>query len=178
MSHFVSLVLGERYPFKLPGTEGAIADFLRPSVNRLVVAMPDITEQEVRAMRQGEIRGGFLFKNSAILFLWQFVDPDTNAPVLTLDSPFDARFIKDIRLDDITGAEDRLLVEGHIVDTATNIIKGLRAVTMPPDMTVAFLSAVQEQLSSQQSGTEQMQAWMAYQPVDLIKQTKMWVMGG
>ena len=119
-----------------------------------------------------------MFKNSAILFIWQFVDPDTNAPVLTLDSPFDARFIEDIRLDDITGAEDRLLVEGHIVDTSTNIIKGLRAVTMPPDMTVAFLSAVQEQLSSHQSGTEQIQAWMAYQPVDLIKQTKMWVMGG
>lgn len=173
----VMFVVGETYPFKLPVGEGAMADFLRPSLNRLLVLMPDIIEQEVQAMRKGQIRGGFLFKNNAILFLWQFLDPENDQPVLTLDSPFDARLIDDIKLHDITSSESRLMIEVHIVDSATGRIKGLRGVSMPPDMTRAFLMAVQDQLSSPKSTMEQTMAWMAHQPVDLVKQTKMWVMG-
>ena len=49
-------------------------------------------------------------------------------------------------------------------------------VTMPPDMTLKFLSAVQEQLAAiDKPGV--INKWMQQQPEDLLNQTENWVLG-
>ena len=172
----VLLEVGRPYPDNLSVSEGAISDFLRPSVNRLIIAMPNISAIEEKGLRKGVMRGGMLAKNGAILFVWQFYEK--GKLTLSLDSPFDARVIHDIQFYDITTSETRLAIEVHIVDSATKIIKGLRFLTMPPGMTIEFLSAVQDQLANPNSGDDQWQKWMAQQPFELAKRTQMWLMGG
>jgi hypothetical protein len=47
---------------------------------------------------------------------------------------------------------------------------------MPPDMTIKFLSAVQEQLAAiDKPGV--MNQWLQHEPHELIKKTKTWVLG-
>lgn len=169
------LVVNQQYPFKLPFGEGAVADFLRPSSNRLLILMSNISSVECKILRSGEIRCGFLSKNGAILFLWQFIEK--GKPVITLDSPFDARLIPDIQLYDVDDKITRLVVDVHIVDSATKIVRGLRSITMPPGLTLDFLSAVQDQISSNISGKEQLQEWMLCQPFELAKKMQMLPLG-
>ncbi|QDE31991.1 hypothetical protein [Shewanella polaris] len=169
------LVVGEKYHLQLPVQDGACAEFLRAS-NRLIIMMKGIDKLEALALRRCNISCGILAKNGAILLLWQFHD-NKGRPVLTLDSPFDARIIKDIQLHNIENNKQRLLINVHIVDSTTKEIKVLRAVTMSPELTIEFLSKVQEQISSIHNGEAQMQVWMSQQPCDLIRKIKMHQMG-
>lgn len=175
MTHTI-LSLNEPYPFKLPSSEGAISDFLRQGSNRLLITMFDISKEEEKILRKGEMRCGFLKKGGAILFLWQFKDKK-GKPFLTLDSPFDARLINDIELYDIDNKEVRVSVDVHIVDISTNLVRGLRSITMPPGLTLEFLSAVQDQIVCLNNGDDQIQKWMSVEPHVLCKQTTMWLMG-
>jgi hypothetical protein len=159
----------------LPLGEGAISDFLRPNNNRLLVAISDLSDSEVKALRKGQMRAGLLSKNGAILFLWQF--SDKGKKVLTIDSPFDARLIPDIQLYNVETSETRLSVDVHIVDMATKIVRGLRTITMPPGLTIEFLAAVQDQLTDFKNGDEQLQKWMEKAPHELTNNTQMFLMG-
>jgi hypothetical protein len=169
------LIVDQPYPVNLNHAEGAIADFLRPSGNRLMVLLPGMAAKEVQALRYGEMRGGFIVKNSAILMLWQFLV--NGEPILTLDSPFDVRRIQDLRLYDVVSSETRLLIEMHAVDTLSGILKGIRAITMTNDMTLELYSAVQDQLISKVDSGAQLQIWMRKEPIELVKDAKMWVLG-
>jgi hypothetical protein len=40
-----------------------------------------------------------------------------------------------------------MLLEIHLIDSATGILKGLRGITLTPELTRRFLLAVQDQLS-------------------------------
>lgn len=171
----ITLAVNQPYPFPLPGADGAVADFLRQSGNRLLITMPGISEREARVMRTGALHSGMLVGNGAILLLWQFRDKH-NKPVITLDSPFDARVIQDINWHNIDNTEQRLVIDAHIVDSDTNIIRGLRAVTMPPTLTLAFFSAVQDQLAAH-GGDAQWRIWMQSQPVELFKSIRTHIMG-
>lgn len=171
-----ALTVGKQYPNSLSGLEGAISDFLRPHANQLIVALPNMDSVEEKALKKGELRCGVLFKNNAINFIWQF--SLKNKPVLTLDSPFSARATPDINLHNVENSETRLAIELHAVDSATNQLKALRVMTMPPGLTIEFMSAVQDQLSNPQSDEAQHAKWQMKQPVELVKQVKqMWRMG-
>lgn len=173
--HVTSVAVNQLYPFELPLAEGATADFLRPESNRLLIVMPDISSYEAKSLRKGEMRGGLLSKNGAILFLWQFLEK--GKPVITLDSPFDARMIKDIQLYNIENKETRLVIDVHIVDSSSTIVRGLRSITMPNGFSIDFLSAVQDQMGNSNPGQTQHQEWMASSPDVLTKQTRMWLLG-
>lgn len=174
-NQLVTLSVNKPYPYDLNVSEGAISNFLVKNENRLIIAMPNISKEEAWAFKKGAMRCGMLAKNGAILFIWQFFDK--KVPVATLDSPFDARLINNIDLHNIENEYQRLSISVDIVDTATNLVRGLRLITMPPNLTVTFLSAVQDQLASAESGDSQYQIWMTFRPDDLAKQTKMWDMG-
>ena len=173
---FETISVNEPYPFQLPSAEGAISDFLRPGSNRLLIAIHGITKDEEKALRKGQLRCGLLAKNGAILFLWQFRN-NRNDPIFTLDSPFDARLINDIQFYDVKSTETRVNVDVHVVDMSTQLVRALRSITMPPGLSLEFLSAVQDQLASHEAGKEQMQRWMRKEPYELSKQTQMWLMG-
>lgn len=168
--------VGEPYPLNVPTGEGAVSDFLRDVGNRLIVTMPNIDKREAKSFKKGSMTCGLLAKNGAILLLWQFFD-EKGRKVTTLDSPFQSKIIPDINLHNINSSVDRLLIDVHVVDTATNLVKGLRAITMPPELTLKFLSAVQDQLAHHGNGEAQIQAWQRYQPEELTKTTAMYIMG-
>lgn len=174
--NFEVVSLNQQYPFQLPSAEGAISDFLRPGSNRLLIAIHSISKEEKNILQKGELRCGMMCKNGAVLLLWQFRDK-RGVPVFTLDSPFDARLIKDIQLYDVNNSETRINIEVHVVDLSTQLVCGLRSITMPPGLTVAFLSAVQDQLTDLATGNEQLQKWMRLEPQKLTKQVHMWLMG-
>jgi hypothetical protein len=68
-----------------------------------------------------------------------------------------------------------LAIEIHAIDEK-KILRALRVVTMPPAMTLKFLSAVQDQLAAiDKPGV--MTRWMQQEPSDLIRQTENWVLG-
>ena len=174
--NFESISIGQEYPFSTPPSEGAISDFLRPSSNRLLISICDITSDEASVLSKGELRCGLLAKNGAIIFLWQFKDKH-GRPVFTLDSPFDAKLINDIQLYDVNNSETRINIDVHAVDLSSKLVRSLRSITMPPGLTLEFLSAVQDQLATHKDGNMQLKAWMSMEPYELTKQTQMWLMG-
>lgn len=173
---FDSICKDQPYPFSLPPLEGAISDFLRPSSNRLLISICDISLEEASVLSKGEMRCGLLAKNGAMLFLWQFKDK-RGQPVFTLDSPFDAKAINDIQLYDVNTSETRMNIDVHAVDLSSKLVRSLRSITMPPGLTLEFLSAVQDQLATHDDGNMQLKTWMSMGPYELTKQTKMWLMG-
>lgn len=169
------LVVGQKYNFPVPQYDGAASDFLRRSGNRLLIALSGINDKEKKELRKSEIRGGIYARNGAILFIWQFLYK--KKLIMTFDSPFDSRVIPDLQLYNVENNQTRLLIDVHIVDSSTNLICALRAVTMPNDMTLAFFSAVQDQLSSKASGEKQLQSWLNTDLKILSKETKMYCLG-
>jgi len=167
--------LGSQYPHKIPDCNGAIAEFLKDD-NTLLIALPGISGDEAKVFRTGVIKCSLLVNNGAIILVWQFCNQE-NQPFFTFDCPFDARLIKDINLPNIENKEHRALIHIHAVDSDTNAIVALRSLTMPPDLTLLFLSAVQDQLASSQSGNDQMKEWLQSSPHELFAMQKSYLMG-
>jgi len=172
----VKLARGEPYPLPLEQGEGAAAQFLTKTGNVLQIVLPDMDAKEQTALRSGMIKAGFLYDGGAMRFLFQFYG-DKGKPLITFDAPFDIRILspKERNLHNIDNAEQRLAIEIHAIDEK-KILRALRLVTMPPDMTLKFLSAVQEQLATiDKPGV--MNQWLQHEPSELIKKTETWVLG-
>ncbi len=169
MTNLINLAVGQPYPLPKPLHEGAAANFLQTDSNTLVVYLSGMDAAEEYALKKGNIQAAILTDNGNIILIFQFLGR-RKEPVLTLDCPFDARLIpSDIRqLHSITNSEQRLAIEVHAIDE--RIIRGLRLVTMPPDMTLEFLSAVQDQLAVPKK--PEPAAWMQYQPHELFKKAQ------
>jgi hypothetical protein len=170
----IALERGKPYPLPLAAQEeGASAQFLVKGGSFLQVILPGMNTLEEWALRQGDLKAGLLSGEGAILLLFQFYGRDTR-PILTFDCPFDIRLLpKDARiLPDIETTETRFLFQVHAIDER-HILRGLRAVTMPPPLTLEFFSAVQDQLASHASGEVQLQEWMRFEPVELVKRIAM-----
>ncbi|SFY33687.1 hypothetical protein [Azotobacter vinelandii] len=147
----ISLAVGQKYPLRLASAEGAAAHFLGRTGSILQIGMPDLIPSETKLLRQGSMRAGLYVDGPLIVLLFDF--RAAGQQPIELDCPFDARVIPrdELFLPDITTGDQRLLVEVHIVDSATNTVRGLRGITLPPAFTVAFLSAVQDQLAAAES---------------------------
>ena len=61
---------------------------------------------------------------------------------------------------------DVALVDIHLVDTASNTVRGIRAVTLPHGITRDFLAAVQDQFADARSTAPILARYMA---IDLLK---------
>lgn len=140
------LAVGSRYPLPVAGQEGAAAHFLGQSGNVLQIALPNLSSTEEKIIRKGEMRMGLVIDQPLLLFVVAFYFKKED-PII-LECPFDARLVPkdELRLDDVTDKEQRLLLEVHLVDSASGLLKGLRGITMAPGLTRDFLVAVQDQL--------------------------------
>jgi hypothetical protein len=167
------LECGKPYPLPLATREGASAQFLMRKTSVLQVVIPGMDTLEEWALTRGDLKAGVLSGGGACLLLFQFHGRDTR-PILTFDCPFDIRVTpEDARvLPNIETAESRFVFEVHAIDERC-ILRGLRSVTMPPDMTRDFFSAVQDQLASHASGEVRLQEWMRLEPVELVKRIAM-----
>ena len=177
MTELITLTRGEHYPLPLLQKQGAAAQFLMKTGNILQIVLPDMDSKEQNALRSGMIKAGFLYEGGAMLLLFQFYGAGAGKPLLIFDAPFDIRLLSAARrnLHNIENPEQRLAIEIHAVDEK-KILRALRVVTMPPAMTLKFLSAVQDQLAAiDKPGV--MTRWMQQEPSDLIRQTENWVLG-
>ncbi|HCJ74675.1 MAG TPA: hypothetical protein DHW67_25595 [Agrobacterium sp.] len=140
--HVMRLTRGGQYPYRVSSREGASAQFLMYGHDFLQVCMPNITKTEEALIIKGRLKAGLIQDGPLILLLFQFGDK------LIFECPFDARLIAPDRrnLPNLTNDRQRFFFEIHLVDTATNKIRGLRAITLPTGLTSKFLAAVQEQL--------------------------------
>jgi hypothetical protein len=176
MTELITLTRGEPYPLPLEQGQGAAAQFLMQSGNILQIVLPGMDSKEQNALRSGMIKAGFLYEGGSMLFLFQFYGSD-GKPLITFDAPFDIRLLSSDRrkLHNIENAEQRLAIEIHAIDEK-KILRALRLVTMPPAMTLKFLSAVQDQLAAiNKPGV--MAGWLQQPPEDLLNQTENWVLG-
>lgn len=175
MDHIL-LSRGQKYPLETNNGEGATANFLLKGSNYLQIILHGMSKEDERVLRYGKIRCGFLYEHGAMLFLFQFFDG--NNSYLTMDAQYDVRLIptEDRELPSITNENQRLAFEIHGIDEK-NILRALRLITMPPDMTIAFFSAVQEQLVETKSGELMLKKWFQCDPGQLILGTKTWMLG-
>ncbi len=169
------LSIGSQYPFPL-GAEGATANFLTISGNTLQVVIPNISKEDLFALKKGKIKAGFLYENGGLLWLFTFFDKKRK--VFTLDSPFDARLIpKDLLgLHDIINSNQRLVIDIHVIDE-TNTVRVLRSVTMSNALTLSFMSTAQEQLSETNKSDKSLKKWLKVSPDELTNNTKMYELG-
>jgi hypothetical protein len=177
MTEFVALTRGEPYPLPLEQGQGAAAQFLMQSGNILQIVLPGMDSKEQNALRSGMIKAGFLYEGGAMLLLFQFYGAGAGKPLITFDAPFDIRLLSKAKrnLHNIENPEQRLAIEIHAIDEK-KILRALRVVTMPPSMTLKFLSVVQDQLAAiNKPGV--MAGWLQQQPEDLLNQTENWVLG-
>jgi hypothetical protein len=170
----ITLSVGKSYPLPTQGI-GAAAQFLRDTGNILQIMLPDISAGELFALKKGRVKAGFLYENGDMLWLFTFYDQA--GPVLTLDAPFDIRlYSRDVMaLHDIQSPEERLTIEIHIINEK-HILRALRLITMPHELTLAFLSAVQDQLASSASGIS-MARWLQNEPSRLTQFANMYGLG-
>lgn len=176
MTELIKLSRGEPYPMPLLQKEGAAAQFLTKTGNILQIVLPEMDSKESTALRSGMIKAGFLYESGSLLWLFQFYGQNGN-PLITFDAPFDIRILPDNQrnLHNIDNAEQRLAIEIHAIDEH-KILRALRLVTLPPALTLKFLSAVQEQLAAiDKPGV--MAKWMQFQPRELITNTQTWILG-
>lgn len=130
------------YPLPLAASEGASTQFLQKGANFLQIAMPGISRGEATQVRNGTVWAGFKKDGPLIFWVFRFGD-------LIFDCPFDARLISTDERDlpNIDNAETRYFFDIHLVDSQTNVIRGLRGITLPSELTRDFLCAVEEQLA-------------------------------
>lgn len=172
----IKLSIGEPYPLPILQSEGASAQFLTKSGNILQIVLPGMDSKEETAFKSGMIKAGFLYDGGAMLLLFNFYD-DNGKLLLSFDAPFNSRLLPSEELNppNIDNPEQPLTIEIHAIDEK-NIVRALRLVTMPPVMTLKFLSAVQDQLTDIDK-PDVMAKWMQQQSHELINQTESWTLG-
>lgn len=152
--NLVTFSRGKEYPLPIRAHEGAAANFLTDGGNLLQIGMPNLVRTEVRSIRQNPMKADIVVDGPLILWVFQF-------GTLIFDAPFDARIIPAHArwLPDIENDQQRLAIEVHLVDTATNVLRALRHVTLSPALTWRFLIAVQDQLTDPRDITPFLRRW-------------------
>lgn len=95
------------------------------------------------------------------------------ANIQSFDCPFDVKIIPGdvLALHSIDNQNQRLAIEIHVVDE-NDIVRALRLVTLSNEMTVSFLSAVQDQLTRISADNSVMDKWMELPPEELLRYCK------
>lgn len=171
--HFMTLSRGGQYPYPVASREGTSAQFLMDGHDFLQVCMPDITRTEATQIRKGRLKAGLIQDGPLILWLFEF------GGELIFECPFDARLIahQRLRLPDVTNDRQRFCFDIHLVDTATNTIRGLRAMTLPTGLTLRFFTAVQDQLADRRAQDAYLRKYQQMSLPSLVQLAKLEVCG-
>lgn len=135
MHSYITLGVGSSYPLETPCHEGAAAQFLVKPGNILQVMMPSIMNTELSALKKGKIRSGFITQGKTIFILFEIGD-------LLFECPFKPSIIPQdlISIPDLTNANQRMLVDMHVIDTDTHNLCALRSFTLAPALTEKLIA--------------------------------------
>ncbi|TAY24461.1 hypothetical protein ELH92_25905 [Rhizobium ruizarguesonis] len=164
--NMVMIERGKKYPLPLGVVEGAMANFLMDGGNSLLIGMPDIQRSEAQVIMKGPMKAGFIKDGPLILWVFEF------AGNLIFDCPFDARIIpKDrLTLPDVANDQQRLLIDIHLVDTASKLVNGIKVITLSPKLSLDFLLAAQDQIAD----TRGMAPFLTkYTAIDILRLPKL-----
>lgn len=166
----IKLSVGEHY--MLPyNSVGATANFLIKSGSVLQLALDNPQKFEIKEIQKGAVRVGLIVDQPVLLWLFDFGKGGK------YDAPYDIRLYKkdNLLLPDITNKEQRLVIELHLIDSTTNTLKAIRLFTLPPELTLKFLSAAQDQLALNNSDCDKkLEKYYTYTVPQLIKNTQMY----
>ncbi|HBC3492158.1 TPA: hypothetical protein KDY92_004241 [Vibrio alginolyticus] len=148
-----TLIIGQPYPNTIPVYDGTIAEFLRPTYNRLFIGLPSMTNEEWVTLSEGRVSAKIYVDrdSSAMMLVFSF---ERGGFQLNFDCPYDASIVGDIQLPEVLNNSKRLAIEIVIVDTETLVLKSLRFITMSEELTSAFLGQVEKQLSREFNASE------------------------
>jgi len=170
MSEFVGLAVGQAYPGQM--IEGFMLDVFAPGGTLLRVGMTNITPSESKAYRKGAIQFGLLMQGTGLLTVWKFGEQPW------CDAPFNALAAQQmgmLALPDFKTPLSRLVVQLHLVDTATGLVRGLREFTLSPEASRALAEAIHHQLAHPHIDPNQgIQTLLQYETSVLVKRAKRW----
>lgn len=140
--------VGRRYPgggFRFPMPEVAQYNFDEAG-HVLQLFWPGVSEWETKAVRKGEASFALAVVEPAIFFCYRF----GNMP--WSDSAYSVHLVPEERrsttgIDSETG-EPRNLLEVHLVDARSGVLRAMRAFGLDRDFTDAFEEALQKQLAA------------------------------
>ncbi|AWM92546.1 hypothetical protein DJ564_17875 [Pseudomonas sp. 31-12] len=97
--------------------------------------MPSIINSELSALKKGKIRAGFITQGKTIFILFEIGD-------ILFECPFNPSIIPQdlISIPDLTNANQRMVVDMHVIDTDTNNLCALRSFTLAPVLTEKFIT--------------------------------------
>ncbi|NOI32005.1 hypothetical protein [Vibrio coralliilyticus] len=144
---FKLFILGQPYPDEIPPVDGAVADFLLPNANKLIVALPLMTSSDIETLNSGTVTVKVITDQhtKGIILFFSF---KAKGCQLNFDCSFDSSVLPDINLESVKGPTKRIAVQLIAVDSVTKTIKALRFLTMSVELTQKFVQVVQHQLSS------------------------------
>lgn len=166
----IKLTCGAPYPLTPPPANTAVADFLRDSGSALVITLDPLDATDAWAIRQGPITAGLLSQGAALLLVFRFHNPRGQA-FMAFDCPFDIRRVPPEcrELPSMESAASRLAFQIHAVD-GHGILRGLRYLTLPLDVSTRFLATVMEQAADplgEPRAAAQVQDWLRIAPATL-----------
>lgn len=83
-----TLIIGQPYPNTIPVYDGAIAEFLRPTYNRLFIGLPSMTNEEWVTLSEGRVSAKIYTDedSAAMMLVFSFESGDFQ---LNFDCPYD-----------------------------------------------------------------------------------------
>jgi len=174
-----SIVLGQPCEFAIhsSGADGAFLDLFYDKSQMLVIQFNDITMDEADSFREADIYCTLLTKDNAIRLVWIFKQGDETA--FELDTEFDARLIptEELTLTELSTEETRITLTIVLVDTKDTVVKGLRYLTIPPELSRALIDATEKQLMTKDSDQPVQHIWAQYSVSELASMDKAWRLG-
>lgn len=136
----IKFAVGNLYPGIY--REGITAEFFRNDANTLIIALDAITPQERDAYKKGKVRAGFLFEQGVILLFFKFGE------LPWMDCPFNASIISrdQLSIPVLETDSTRLVIEIHVIDHTSRLLKVIRAVSLSPVLSRGLVSAANRQI--------------------------------
>lgn len=139
------LSVNEIYPALMrEGTRTEFFNSVHPG-NILTVGLDNITEAEIEAHQHLPVYSGIIQDGPLVLVVFTWGENDLQLVSVT---PLNARIIQVAdKLDmEPLSVNERILVQLHLIETTTNILKGLRIFTLSTGVSQALHRACQYQL--------------------------------
>ena len=165
MSDFTKLAVGSPLPFNAPGE---ICFTMSGGIPTLVMQLPGLTTEEIQSVKSGEAQFKVIGLDGVIFWLVKL------GTMEWMDVPYSPHLDRDITIPEIPYGTG-LAIQIILVEATTRIVKVLRLVTAPTNVSRAFLNDVQAELQQpfnfNEYGLKVQKIYASYSTAALVKMT-------